>query len=167
MIISSKIMKLLLRLIFICPALMFAQNIFAQLASMSPSFGQYFFTNYNTDDGLSGNSVGCVTKDSEGYLWIGTESGLNRFNGYDFNIYKSLANDTTTLSSNAIHCILTDASGNLWIGTTNGICRFDKKSNRFIRIKARSHRGTSSTLYETFRMMEDSKKNIWAGISDL
>ena len=50
-------------------------NVFAQ---------HYFFTNYTVDDGLSNNTVVCITKDNEGYIWAGTLAGLNRFNGYDY-----------------------------------------------------------------------------------
>ena len=74
----------------------------------------FFFTNYTIKDGLSNNNVTCITRDDNGYIWIGTEAGLNRFNGYNFTIYKSLANDTTTITSNNIRFLLSDYKGNLW-----------------------------------------------------
>src|ERR1041384_5255052 len=129
--------------------------------------GQYFFTNYTVNDGLSDNSIGCIIKDKDGFIWAGTEAGLNRFNGYDFTVYKSLAGDSTTLSSNNIHCLLADDEGNLWIGTTHGICLYDKKNNYFKRVRVNSKQEKSGYGYETFRLFEDSKNNIWAGISDL
>jgi ligand-binding sensor domain-containing protein/signal transduction histidine kinase len=126
----------------------------------------YFFTNYTSDDGLSDNSVDCIVKDKDGYIWIGTEAGLNRFNGYDFTVYKSLASDSTTIASNTIHALLADANGNLWIGTTNGICLYDKENNSFIRVKIRANGRNIIGNYETFRFLEDSHKNVWAGVSD-
>jgi signal transduction histidine kinase/ligand-binding sensor domain-containing protein len=151
-------MKLLSCLIPVCFMVMFAEKIFAQ---------QHFFSNYTVDEGLSNNAVGCIVKDKDGYIWAGTEGGLNRFNGYDFTVYKSVASDSTTLSSNAVHCLLTDDAGNVWVGTSSGICLFNKKSNAFIRLSIRSPHRAFVSQYATFRLMEDSEKNIWAGVSDM
>ena len=158
-------MKILFHIILIgitVPAL----NVFAQLALVSPSFGgQYFFTNYTTDNGLSSNSVGCIAKDSEGYLWIGTEAGLNRFNGYDFTVFKSIAEDTTTIPSNSIRSVLSDKNGNLWIATSGGVCRYHRNTNSFERIYVRGRNGESALLVESFDLFEDARQNIWAGYS--
>src|SRR5262245_41565077 len=96
-----------------------------------PTFAHahYFFSNYMLDDGLSNNNANCITRDWDGYVWIGTEAGLNRFNGYDFTVYKSLAGDSTTISSNSIHALFTDSRGRLWIGTSQGICKYDPRKN--------------------------------------
>jgi ligand-binding sensor domain-containing protein/signal transduction histidine kinase len=139
----------------------FVLHLFLQKAGAQP----YFFTNYNVDNGLSNNTVRCISKDSDGYIWIGTEAGLNRFNGYDFNVYKSVAGDSTTLISNSIRCLLTDHSGNLWVGTGKGICRYVKKTNTFERIYVRAGSDRDNATDEMFIMLEDSKKNIWAGYS--
>jgi signal transduction histidine kinase/ligand-binding sensor domain-containing protein len=125
----------------------------------------YFFTNYTIENGLSNNTVHCIVKDSEGFIWIGTEAGLNRFNGYDFVVYKSLASDSTTLLSNSIQCLLSDKAGNLWIGTSQGICLYNRKDNNFIRLHILSNNKKPVSRFETFCLFEDSKGNIWAGVA--
>jgi ligand-binding sensor domain-containing protein/signal transduction histidine kinase len=157
-------MKFFIRNIFFCAALMFSQNISAQFTSASSSSGgQYFFTNYTVDNGLSNNTVGCIVKDSEGYIWIGTEAGLNRFNGYDFTVYKSVAEDSTTISSNGIRNLLSDHDGNLWIGTAQGLCLYDRKKNSFRRMDICGNTETRLPMNECYDLFEDSRKNIWAG----
>jgi len=137
--------------------LLFVQNAFAQQ--------QYFFTNYTVDDGLSNNSVVRIIKDRDGYIWAGTYAGLNRFNGYDFTVYKSLAVDSTTLSSNQVNNFLVDETGSLWIGTGQGICIYNKGKNNFTRIPVITANGERSFYFETFQLFEDSKKNIWATVA--
>lgn len=132
----------------------FFQNTFAQ---------QYFFTNYTTENGLSNDNIRSIVKDNDGFLWVGTIAGLNRFNGYDFTVYKSLGSDTTTLPSNVINHLLSDRAGRLWISTFNGVCIYDKKNNRFIRVTIAFGDGRKTDLFENFFVFEDSKNNIWAG----
>ncbi|HKR07286.1 MAG TPA: two-component regulator propeller domain-containing protein [Bacteroidia bacterium] len=143
-------------LYFILLSQIIFQHAFAQ---------QYFFTNYSVDDGLSNNSVIRVIKDKDGYIWAGTYAGLNRFNGYDFTVYKSLAGDSTTLSSNQVHHFLTDEKGGLWIGTAQGICMYNKNKNNFTRIPVLTANGERNFYFETFQLFEDSKKNIWATVA--
>ncbi|MFI5220470.1 MAG: two-component regulator propeller domain-containing protein, partial [Bacteroidia bacterium] len=133
------------------------ENVFAQQ--------HYFFTNYTVDDGLSNNTVTRIIKDRDGYIWAGTYAGLNRFNGYDFTVYKSLAGDSTTLSSNQVHHFLTDEKGGLWIGTAQGICMYNKNKNNFTRIPVLTANGERNFYFETFQLFEDSKKNIWATVA--
>lgn len=143
------------KLFFNICMLLLVQNTFAQQP--------YFFTNYTVDDGLSNNSVGCIVKDHEDYLWVGTLAGLNRFNGYDFTAYKSLAGDTTTLPSNVIIDLAVDRNGILWIGTTRGICAYDREKNFFKRFYLLKNDGTRVSAFECHDLFEDSKKNLWAG----
>jgi signal transduction histidine kinase/ligand-binding sensor domain-containing protein len=126
---------------------------------------QYFFTNYTVDNGLSNNTVIRIIKDRDGYIWAGTYAGLNRFNGYDFTVYKSLAGDSTTLSSNQVLHFLTDEKGGLWIGTAQGICMYNKNKNNFTRIPVLTANGERNFYFETFQLYEDSKKNIWATVA--
>lgn len=142
---------------------MLSQTISAQLAFTSPSFGgQYFFTNYTVEDGLSNTAVMCMVKDADGFLWVGTMAGLNRFNGYDFTIYKSLASDSATLPSNIIHHLMVDHSGKLWIATSSGICLYEKKQNRFKRLYYLTLEGKKVYSAEYSKLFQDSENNIWA-----
>jgi len=83
--------------------------------------GQYRFTHFDSYKGLSNGSVHCIYQDSDGYLWIGTQDGLNCFDGYNFKVFRNRENDSLSLSDSFILSITEDTSGNLWIGSRNGL----------------------------------------------
>jgi signal transduction histidine kinase/ligand-binding sensor domain-containing protein len=99
---------------------------------------QYFFTNYSIEQGLSQSVVNCLYQDSRGFIWIGTQNGLNKFNGYTFESFTTNPTDTTTISNNWIYSITEDRDGNLWIGTKGGLNRFFINSKKFERIRYRT-----------------------------
>ena len=78
------------------------------------------FDRYNIDDGLSQNTVYEVFQDSRGYIWLGTQGGLDRFNGYDFKHYEHESNDSTSIVNGWIRTINEDKNGLLWMGTLGG-----------------------------------------------
>lgn len=86
-----------------------------------------------TGDRLSSSLVNCVCQDRGGYIWIGTEYGLNRFDGYRFTHYIADVNDTTTITDNDVVTLLCDRKGRMWIGCGTGLARYDSRTNRFIR----------------------------------
>src|SRR5690606_28393364 len=79
-------------------------------------FGQspYVFHHLETSEGLSNNNVKAILRDSYGFLWIGTESGLNRYDGYGFKVYKMHSGVSNALSSNDILGLQEDGLGNIW-----------------------------------------------------
>ena len=94
------------------------------------------FEHLTTDQGLSTGTVNCVFRDSRGFIWFGTLDGLNRFDGYQFKVFKNDPLDETSLSGNRITTISEDKSGNIWIGTqNNGISLFDWQTEKFKRLK--------------------------------
>ncbi len=95
---------------------------------------QYIFTNYSINEGLSQSVVNCIFQDSKGYIWIGTQNGLNRFNGETFDVYSYNPADTSSISNNWIYTIAEDTNGNLWIGTKGGLNIYRKNKNNFKRI---------------------------------
>jgi len=95
---------------------------------------QYLFQTYSIENGLSQSVVNCVFQDSRGFIWIGTQNGLNRFNGYDFTVFLYNPEDTSTISNNWIYSIAEDRTGNLWIGTKGGVNQYLHETNRFRRI---------------------------------
>ncbi|ULT26664.1 hypothetical protein KUH03_07425 [Sphingobacterium sp. E70] len=95
----------------------------------------FYFKNYQPHDGLSNSSVKCITQDTQGFLWLGTRNGLNRFDGNQFKIFRHNASDPTSIGSSSILSILTDSKGVLWVGTTRGpivTIRLRKISNHSI-----------------------------------
>lgn len=102
------------------------------LKTFSENRNNIIFTYYTTDDGLSQNMVDCILKDSRGFLWFGTWYGLNRFDGYNFLVYKNNPNDSNSLNNNFIHSLCEDNFGNIWIGTRKGLNLFLYNENKFI-----------------------------------
>ncbi|MFZ6012879.1 MAG: two-component regulator propeller domain-containing protein [Bacteroidota bacterium] len=89
--------------------------------------GQLFnleFESYNTTNGLSQNEVFDIVQDSQGFLWFGTDEGLNRFDGHEFKIFRNQENNPHTIIGNSVQALEIDRRGTLWIGTTNGISRY-------------------------------------------
>jgi signal transduction histidine kinase/ligand-binding sensor domain-containing protein len=97
-------------------------------------FGQAGLIRYNVHNGLSQNSISCIYQDKDGIIWIGTQDGLNRFDGYFFKIYKHREKDPYSISDQFILSIHEDGGNNLIIGTRNGLNLFDKKTDHFINI---------------------------------
>ena len=92
------------------------------------------FLSYEVENGLSSNRTSCCTQDSYGYIWIGTRDGLNKFDGYTFEIFRSQENDTTSLLSNWITTISLNSDSILHIGTNKGIQKFDYSNKRLTMI---------------------------------
>lgn len=78
----------------------------------------------NVSSRLSNQIVRCFAEDTLGYIWIGTDRGLNRYDGYSFKHYYSNKEDSTSLITNGVGSLLCDSQGRLWIGTTGGLCRW-------------------------------------------
>ncbi|MGF1583884.1 MAG: two-component regulator propeller domain-containing protein [Bacteroidales bacterium] len=87
---------------------------------------------YRLEHGLSQISVNCIIRDSHGFLWIGTQDGLNKFDGYDFKVYRHQPSDPNSLSNSNINSVIEDRSGNIWVGTQYGLNTFDRNSGTFI-----------------------------------
>ena len=88
---------------------------------------EYKFHHITTIDGLSHNEVRKIVKDTEGFMWFGTQNGLNRFDGYRIKVFKHHPNDSTTLKADKIYALAT-SKDKLWIGTTNGISIMDTRT---------------------------------------
>ena len=92
------------------------------------------FEHFNIEDGLSQNAGLAIFQDSRGYLWIGSQDGLNRYDGYSFKIFKHDPEDPGSISHNSILSIAEDADGALWVGTWGGgLNRFDATTETFTR----------------------------------
>lgn len=90
------------------------------------------FERITIEQGLSQNTVFAVLQDSKGFLWFGTEDGLNRYDGYTFKVYRHNPDDPGTLSNNMVRVIYEDRSGTIWIGTRGGgLNKFDRKTESF------------------------------------
>ena len=97
-----------------------------------PQSDEFKFENLSIENGLSSNRVTSVIQDSKGFIWIGTEDGLNRFDGYTFKKYLNKRGDKNSLSNNYVWSLSEDEKGNIWIATNGGgLNRFDPVYQKF------------------------------------
>ena len=109
-------------------------GIFIFLVSVS-GLAQYEnleFVPYEEKDGLTTNNVNCIIQDTEGFMWFGTDNGLNRFDGYGFTNYFNNPLDSTSLIHDHVLCFYISSDSTLWIGTQYGVCSYNSKTDNFI-----------------------------------
>lgn len=95
--------------------------LFIFLIITSPLAAQtIYFNNLGIDDGLRNGNVRAFVKDYQGFMWIGTEDGLHRYDGQTIKVYRKIDGDSTSLGSNFILCLMEDKLHNLWVGTLDG-----------------------------------------------
>ena len=125
-------------------------------AQQPQSIYDYDIKQWTAADGLSNNSVRAVTQDQQGYLWIGTLTGLNRFDGNKFDVFTSQAN--RHLISNTITRLLTDSNGYIWIGTRSGLSGVNSTTLKFDRYPI---------LGEVTAIVEVAPDEIWVAADNL
>src|SRR5690554_4855343 len=106
----------------------------AVIVSSHPLFGQQnLFTNLDVKDGLCSNTVTAIFQDKEGFIWMGTKNGLNKYDGSFVSKYQQ-SDDLYALGDNAISLVREAANGKLLVGTFSGLYSFDKRTQRFDKI---------------------------------
>ncbi len=122
------------------------------------------FEQISIDDGLSQSTVNCILQDQKGFLWFGTQDGLNRFDGYSFKIYRNDPENSNTPSHNFIRCLYQDRSGYMWIGTdAGGLDRYDPKSATFIHYQHNEKIPDSLRHNSVMAILQDSEGFFWIG----
>ncbi|MEO5685619.1 MAG: two-component regulator propeller domain-containing protein [Chitinophagaceae bacterium] len=131
--------------------LLIACAIYCIAAAQPPTFN---FHQLSTGNGLHDPTIRSITQDKYGYIWIGTATGLNRFNGYDVKVFQHQANDSFTIPENRVFALLADKAGTLWIAQPNGVSRYDYRTNRFIY-------QPGSKGIAAYKMLQGSKTEIY------
>jgi len=122
------------------------------------------FEHLTIEDGLSQNAGLAIFQDSRGYLWIGSQDGLNRYDGYSFKIFKHDPDDPNSLSHNSILAMTEDTDGSLWIGTWGGgLNRFDPATEKFIRYRYDADDPASLSNDTVTSLKQDSSGSLWVG----
>jgi signal transduction histidine kinase/ligand-binding sensor domain-containing protein/DNA-binding response OmpR family regulator len=124
------------------------------------------FEHYNTDNGLSASIVRSIIQDRTGYLWFGTYSGLDRYDGISFKSYRNIPGDTTSLTNAFVQCLLEDKSGNMWVGTTNGLNKLDHLTGKFVHFKPVADSSVNEWSNNILAMCEDRYGYLWLGTGD-
>ncbi|QTA80623.1 Two component system response regulator/histidine kinase, PAS domain-containing [Desulfonema limicola] len=121
------------------------------------------FEHLSIEQGLSQSTVRSMIQDSKGFMWFGTDDGLNRYDGYTFKTYKSDANDPYSLIHNLIWSICEDHMGILWIGTHEGLSRFDRNKEKFEKYIPDINNPGSLSQKLVRTIYEDSSNTLWIG----
>jgi len=122
------------------------------------------FKRLTPEDGLSQSAVHAIVQDRRGFLWIGTQDGLNRYDGYRFSVYQHDALDSLSLSANWITALCQGRNGALWIGTYGGgLNRFDPATARFTRYRHRPDDPNSLAHDVVSAIYEDASGIVWIG----
>lgn len=125
------------------------------------------FERLSLEQGLSQSVVTCIVQDRQGFMWFGTMDGLNKYDGYEFVVYKHDPLDSTSLANNHITALYVDVSGALWIGTPEGLHRFDRIRERFIRFQHNSNNVHSlSHNAVTALTAEGNQNRLWVGTAE-
>src|SRR5574343_192477 len=82
------------------------------------------FEHLGVEQGLTQETVTAILQDKQGYLWLGTQAGLNRYDGYRITAFKNTPNDSASLQDNYIQALYEDAQGAIWVGSRGGLDRY-------------------------------------------
>jgi signal transduction histidine kinase/ligand-binding sensor domain-containing protein/DNA-binding response OmpR family regulator len=133
-------------------AALLPQPAWGQAAQVTPTFRHLTIA-----DGLSQNSVSSILQDSRGFMWFGTKDGLNRYDGYNYLVFRHDPFDPATISDSEVTALFEDRDGRLWVGTrTGGLNRFDRDRERF-------HRHGSGFGASVTAIAQDTAGDLWVG----
>lgn len=122
------------------------------------------FQHISFEDGLSNSVVYSICQDDSGFLWFGTEDGLNKYDGYGFRVFEHDPKDPSSLSSSSAGNIIKDSKGNLWVGTWGGgLNRFDPATEKAVRFTNEPGNPSSLSDNRVQALFEDSKGILWFG----
>ena len=117
------------------------------------------FNQLSINDGLSQSTVYSILQDDDGFIWIGTQDGLNEFDGYNVKQYKHQIKNSNSLSDSYINHICKGDNGNLWIGTQRGLNHYNRSTKEFNHIKLNGGLDKINVV----KIIRDNKKRLWIG----
>lgn len=129
-----------------------------------PSIAQsdYMFNHITVEDGLTTNNIRCFIQDYYGFIWIGTENGLHRYDGYEYKVYFHDRHDPKSIGGNFIMSLYEDSDKNLWIGTLEGgASMYDRQSDAFITFSPNTNDSTSIAGQSIGYFFEDNNDRFW------
>ena len=125
---------------------------------------EYLFDRTGNETGLSQATVNTITQDRHGFLWMGTQDGLNRFDGYQFTSFHTNAEDPCAISKNWVRIVYTDKQGTLWVGTRDGgLNRFDETTECFQPFPQQAEQAGSFSEHDVTGLLQDTSGYLWVG----
>ncbi len=144
-------------------ALLVTYILFSEIIGFSQQH-KIWFKHLTTKEGLSQNTVDCILRDNQGFIWFGTWNGLNKYDGYDFILYQNDPSDSNTISNNFIYSLCEDDYNRIWIGTGGGgINVFNKEKEIFYHINHDSLKINSISNDVINALFKDNEGDIWVG----
>lgn len=136
----------------------------AQAAAPVPDARPIYFDHLTMRDGLSQSTVMSILQDSQGYLWLATESGLDRYDGYSVRAYRRERGNEHGLASDFIWTIAEDAHGDLWLATVGGgVARWDRRTDTFQQFRHDPAKPDSLASDAVRTLLIDARGHIWVG----
>lgn len=139
--------------------------VFLLSSGARPQSHSLRFDHLTTRDGLSQDIVTCIAQDAKGFMWFGTEDGLNRYDGYSIRVYKSNPADSTTLAWNSVNAMLVDREGRLWV-SASGVNLYDERTDRFVRFVNSPADPFSLPNDHVTAFTQDSTGALWAATDE-
>jgi len=128
--------------------------------------GQYKVVKFGSltiNNGLSQSNVKSILKDRTGYMWFSTDDGLNKYDGYNFTIYRHNPKDIHSLPSNNTTIIFEDKAGNMWVGSNYGLSLYNRDKDSFTTFNSNKNDYSTLSSDDINSIFQDSKNNIWVG----
>ncbi|HLT45799.1 MAG TPA: two-component regulator propeller domain-containing protein [Rubricoccaceae bacterium] len=123
------------------------------------------FQHLTNEDGLSLNLVWSMLQDRRGFMWFGTEDGLNRYDGYTFTVYEAIPFDSTSLVDDGVLALAEGPDGALWVGTGSGLSRLDPRTGRFRHYRHDPRDPASIPPGKVDALAVDSSGTVWVGMA--
>ncbi len=147
--------------------LCYSEISYCQQFPFSNSEPSLRFEQISIEAGLSQSWIWCILQDKNGFMWFGTKDGLNKYDGYNFTVYKHDPGNHKSLSNNIVTTIYEDKSGVLWIGTEGGgLNRFDQEKEIFKSYRHNPNNDLSISSNSITSIFEDSSGVLWIGTSN-
>ena len=123
------------------------------------------FEHLSLEDGLSQSVVSAIAQDPTGFLWLATQDGLNRFDGYEFRVFRHDPNDPTSLSNNFLSSLAVDGRGQLWAGTNAGLDLYNPAQESFEHFVGRPDDPRALSASAITALAVDGADALWVGTS--
>ncbi len=149
-------MRITQRLLTILLSIFLYAHFFSQTQSVK-------FKRLTINDGLSQSTINCILQDFNGYIWIGTQDGLNKYDGYNVTQYKHLLNNENSLSNSYITALFEDKKGGIWIGTQEGGLNYKNSDNdEFSHVKLEERLKTAHVT----AIIQGQNNTLWIGTAE-
>jgi signal transduction histidine kinase/ligand-binding sensor domain-containing protein/CheY-like chemotaxis protein len=151
----------------VCGALLAALGGWVQAAAPEPALRPMYFEHLTTRDGLSQNTVNAILQDSQGYVWLATESGLDRYDGYSMREFRRERGNSHALANDYIWALAEDAQSDLWVATDGGgVARWERRTEQFQQFRHKAEDANSIASDAVRTLLIDAQGRVWVGTLD-